>query len=146
MKRHLIPAFAAAVLAAGGAWLAATPAAAQSYYGQDQDNYQNRNYNQNRTYSQNRNYRNRNYNRDEPTASGDPWLNENDFDYNQRHWLPPRNDRYGNSDRDRNRYGENRGREYDQRYGRYDPDDNRNQYGLGRDYRPDYRDYDEDEQ
>src|SRR4051812_36883301 len=89
--RFWIPALAAAVVA-GGAWLTPAPASAQ--------NYNNRN---NQNYSQNRN------NQGGATAWGDPWLNENDFDYNQRHWLPgPGDTRRGYSgDYDRGYNGQN---------------------------------------
>jgi len=43
-----------------------------------------------------------------PSASGDPWLNENDYDYNRRHWLP-RNGappQYGQGQYDRRQYGQ----------------------------------------
>ena len=31
---------------------------------------------------------NRSFSRDGGSAWGDPWMNENDFDYNRQHWLP----------------------------------------------------------
>lgn len=83
MQRFLMPTLAAAVIVAG-AWLAPQPAAAQS-------SGQNRSYDQHGA-----------------TAWGDPWLNENDFDYNRRHWLPSHNGR--NWQRSEDNYGENNGR------------------------------------
>jgi hypothetical protein len=155
MQRLLIPALAAA-MAVGGAWLAPTQAVAQNYD-------QNPNYNGSQNYNQNRNNRNYSQNRNNQggaTAWGDPWLNENDFDYNRRHWLPgpgdtgrysgdyDRNqDRYGrnenNSNNDRyngdNQYGNNYNRGYDNRYDRGDNRYNDDRSGLGRNYRPDNR-------
>jgi hypothetical protein len=114
MQRYVIPALAAAVVACG-AWLAPAPASAQTY-----------NRNQNPTYSQNRN-------QGGATASGDPWLNENDFDYNQRHWLPgPGDTRQGyNRDdyRNQDRYGQNNGNWNDRR-----DYNNRGYYGQNNDY------------
>src|SRR4051812_18193375 len=155
MQRLLIPALAAAVVA-GGAWLAPTPASAQNY---DQNYNRSQNYNRN-----NQNYSQR-PNQGGATAWGDPWLNENDFDYNQQHWLPgpgdtrrgysgdyDRNqDRYGRNDNNYSnsynynrdyRYGDNRNRgSYDNRYDRgYNQNQyNDNRYGLGRGYAPDNR-------
>ena len=130
MQRFLIPALAAAVVA-GGTWLAPAPASAQNY-GRTQ------NYDRNQNYGQNRN------NQNGATAWGDPWMNENDFDYNRRHWLPgPGDRRQGyNEDRDWGRYGRNdndygRRDQYGGNWNRQGNYDNRS--GLGRNYRPDNR-------
>ena len=133
MPRFLIPTLAAAVVA-GGAWLAPAPAAAQNY-----DQNYNQNPNRSPSYSQNQgNYRQNRNNQSGATAWGDPWLNENDFDYNRRHWLPGPGDTrqgYGDSDRDQGRYGRNNDN-YD-RQGSYGQD-NWNDRDQGRYGRNDY--------
>ena len=72
------------------------------------------------------------YDQNGPTATGDPWLNENDFDYNRRHWTPP-NRAY--QDQNRYNYGE-----YDRRNDGYRNYDRRDygDYGNGDRYDPRY--------
>ena len=129
MQRFLVPAFAAVAIA-GVAWLAPQPAAAQNPG-------QTRSYNQNGA-----------------TAWGDPWLNENDFDYNRRHWLPSDNNRRNqsynnwNSDQSQGGYGQNNwngnqgynqnwdGNRRYQGYGQY-----QNNYGPNQGYYPNQGNY-----
>jgi hypothetical protein len=56
------------------------------------------------------------------TATGDPWMNENDYDYNRRHWLP------GPGDSGRDHYGKKGEDRYERSYRpdnryRYDDED-----------------------
>jgi len=157
MKLFLAQALAAAVVA-GGAWLTPGAAVAQNY-DRNWDPNQGQPYQNQGPYrqSQNNQRQNRNYNQNQngATAWGDPWLNENDFDYNRRHWLPNRADEdrnrgYSGDNRYRGTYGNgqdnwNQQGYSDNRYDqRYRPNDNR----LGGYYDRDrgYNRYDDDDE
>ena len=111
MQRFLIPTLAAAVVASAASF---APIQASA---------------QNRTYNQNGG-----------TATGNPWMNQNDFDYNQQHWTPPNNNgREGYHNRNQNAYGRNNDRRNNQGYngregsGQYQNNCGQYENGYGRD-------------